>query len=297
VKRSCGLVLLLAVVACGRGGADRPARPQVAVSIFPVYDLVRRIAGDRSDVILVLPPGRSEHGYDPTPKQIAQLDDARLAITIGLDMDFWVDQIANAAGIPVFHVGDHVPTLPIEVTPVGEVHDLDERPGAPDPHVWMDPDRMANLTGELARQLAAIDPDGKPGYEQRAREVAASLHELDRQIASRSATWTKRTIVTFHGSMHYYARRYGLVIAAVIEPLAGKEPTAAYLMRVLAAIQRSGAVALFSEPQFDRAPAQIIALEAHLPLGELDPVGGIAGRDSYEALLSWNTDQLDKVLR
>lgn len=294
--RTCGLLLVLAVAAsCSR--PPGPARPVVAVSIFPLYDLVRRIAGDRIDVMLVLPPGRSEHGYDPTPRQIAQLDDARLAITVGLDMDRWVDQIAGAASVPVFHVGDHVATLPIEVAPLGEAHDADERPGAPDPHVWMDPDRMAGVTGELARQLAAIDPEGRADYEQHARDLAGALHELDRRIAARSTAWTKRTIVTFHGSMHYYARRYGLVIAAVIEPLAGKEPTAGYLTRVLAAISRSQAVALFSEPQYDRAPAQIIASEAHLPLGELDPVGGVAGRDSYERLLAWDTDQLDEVLR
>jgi hypothetical protein len=57
-------LLLLPLLGLGAAGCDRkPAasRPKVAVSIFPLYDVTRRIAGDRLDVVLVLPPGRSEH--------------------------------------------------------------------------------------------------------------------------------------------------------------------------------------------------------------------------------------------
>jgi zinc transport system substrate-binding protein len=97
--------------------------------------------------------------------------------------------------------------------------------------------------------------------------------------------------------MSYFAKRYGIRIAAVIEPLAGKEPTPAYITEVLAAIKRGNAAALFSEPQLDKAPAEMVAREAKIPLGELDPVGGVSGRDTYEALLNWNTDQLEKLLR
>ncbi|MBK7400596.1 MAG: hypothetical protein IPJ34_31190 [Myxococcales bacterium] len=39
----------------------------MAVSIFPLWDLARRIGGDALDVALVLPAGRTEHAYDPTP--------------------------------------------------------------------------------------------------------------------------------------------------------------------------------------------------------------------------------------
>ena len=62
-------------------------------------------------------------------------------------------------------------------------------------------------------------------------------------------------------------------------------------------MKKNKAAALFVEPQLDRAPGEMIAKEAKITLGELDPVGGVAGRDSYEALLTWNTDQLESVLK
>jgi zinc transport system substrate-binding protein len=298
-------VLTLAAAASCKPSDSGSGKPRVAVSIFPIYDLTRRIAGDRFDVLLVLPPGKSEHGYDPTPKELARLEGAKLGIAVGHDMDGWVEKLMGDT--KVFRVAEQVPTIPIDVEPIGEAegerheghggHDEHAKVGAPDPHVWLDPERMTGAVDEIAAQLGAIEPAAKDALAQNAAAVNDSLRKLDTAIAGRAKTWSKHTIVTFHGSMAYYARRYGLRIAAVVEPLAGKQPTPAYLRDVQGAIKRGRAAALFTEPQLDRAPGELIAKEAGIPLGELDPVGGVAGRDTYEALLLWNTDQLEKVLR
>lgn len=318
MRRPFLLLLLIALAAaCGRKPGSGSEKPRVAVSIFPLYDVTRRIAGDRFDVILVLPPGKSEHGYDPTPKEIARLAGAKLGIAVGLDMDTWVESIMkNAGGVPkMLRVGDKVKTIPIDVEPIepdqqpeterpesergedDEAEDHEPAFGTPDPHVWLDPERMSTITDAIAAELAAIDETGKDTFTKNAGALKASLKDLDATIMARSKAWSKRTIVTFHGSMSYFAKRYGLVIAAVVEPLAGKEPTATYIAEVIEAIKKNQAAALFTEPQLERGPGEMIAKEAGIPLGQLDPIGGVKGRDSYEALLTWNTDQLEKALK
>jgi zinc transport system substrate-binding protein len=310
MKLACSVVAMLAlVVACGSKSGDGGSgsgrsgdKPKVAVSIFPLYDLTRRIAGDRLDVVLVLQPGKSEHAYDPTPKEMARLQGAKLGIAVGLDMDTWVEPVMQ--GATIVRVGSFVKTMPIDVEPIGEAEahageapDADDKPGAPDPHVWMDPERMTIVAIKLEAELTKIDPAGGDVFLRNRTKLVGELGALDLAIKRRAIKWTKHAIVTFHGSMSYYAKRYGVTIAAVVEPLAGKEPTPSYIAEVLAAIKRGKASGLFTEPQFDRAPGETIAKEAGIPLGELDPVGGVAGRESYEALLVWNTDQLEKVLK
>lgn len=305
------LIALAVAAGCGKK-AGGSGKPRIAVSIFPLYDITRRIAGDRLDVMLVLPPGKSEHGYDPTPKEIARLEGAKLGIAVGLDMDGWVENIIKSAGgTKVVRVGDKVKTMPIDVEPIeeGEAHEhegekhVEEHEehehalGAPDPHFWLDPDRMIGVVDAIAAELSAVDPAGKETFAKNAETLKGALKTLDGSIAARSKAWSKHTIVTFHGSMAYYAKRYNVRIAAVVEPIAGKEPTAAYLAEVIHAIKVGQAAALFTEPQLDRGPGETIAREAGIPLGELDPVGGVAGRDSYETLLGWNTDQLEKALK
>ena len=74
VKARLLLVILAVLVSISTGcngcKGKTSDRTKVAVSIFPLYDIVRRIAGPDADVSLVLPPGHSEHTFDPTPKEV-----------------------------------------------------------------------------------------------------------------------------------------------------------------------------------------------------------------------------------
>src|SRR6476620_6979727 len=217
MRRPLLVLLLVLAAACGKKPDSGNGKPRIAVSIFPLYDVTRRIAGDRFDVVLVLPPGKSEHGYDPTPKEIARLEGAKLGIAVGLDMDTWVENIMKTAGgVPkLLRVGDKVQTMPIDVEPIepgegsgeheeneaeeAEDHaEQEHEVGAPDPHVWLDPERMMTIADAIASELAAIDPQGKDTFTNNAAEVKASLKDLDAKIIARSKTWSKHTIVTFH---------------------------------------------------------------------------------------------------
>jgi len=103
--------------------------------------------------------------------------------------------------------------------------------------------------------------------------------------------------VTFHGSFTYFAKRYGLRIVAVIEPFPGSSPTGAYIQKVLEVVRAKKIGAIFREPQLDPKPAQIIADEAKIPLGVLDPVGGGADTDSYEKMIRFDVASLEKILQ
>jgi zinc transport system substrate-binding protein len=289
------------------------SKPRVAVSIFPLYDAARRIAGDRLDVVLVLPAGRSEHSYDPTPREMARLSGSKLALSVGLGMDEWLSRIVRNTGddVRVVELAPSVEPRDMSHEEVGEeaadeardalsdggAQEEEHHHGPKDPHFWLDPSRMSRAAAVMAREFARIDPQGAQGFEQRRAQFEREMTALDAQIRGRAARWTRRTIVTFHGSMGYYAARYQLTIAAVIEPFPGREPTARYVSDVLAAIQRTHAAALFSEPQLDRHPAQVIAEQSRVPLFEVDPVGGTPGRDSYERLMLANTDAFERALR
>src|SRR5688572_1736689 len=193
--------LSLSSASCG-GKKAASGKPRVAVSIFPLYDVTRRIAGDRIDVILVLPPGKSEHGYDPAPKEIARLEGAKLGFAVGLDLDGWVENIIRTAGgAKVVRLGDKVKTIPIDVEPISEEeaahddHDAHEAAGSakpqdehehhhaevgrPDPHFWLDPTLAASVVDHVADELASIDPAGKDVFAANAKALKAQLAELD----------------------------------------------------------------------------------------------------------------------
>src|SRR5258708_19598637 len=78
-------LLLLALAPGGCAGSGH-GRPRIAASIFPLYDITRRVAGDRLPVQLVLPAGQSEHTFDPKPPAVKNLPEAQLLFPVGLGL-------------------------------------------------------------------------------------------------------------------------------------------------------------------------------------------------------------------
>ncbi len=296
---------LAALSVSGLGCKKRQAgKPQVAVSIFPLWDLARRIGGDALDVALVLPAGRTEHAYDPTPKEVQKLAQSKLLVRVGLDLDDWATKIVQGATggtVTSLELGPKAQPLPMGKEHVGEDEAHEGKPdddhhGANDPHVWLDPVRMKGTLAPISEAFGKLLPAEQKGFDARRAELEKSLDALHARLDAAAKGWTKRSIVTFHGSFGYFAARYGLTIAAVLEPFPGKEPTAKYLAAVLEAIKQSKPAALFSEPQLDKRPATVVAEGAKIPLFELDPVGGLGALDTYEKLLDGNAEVLGKAL-
>jgi zinc transport system substrate-binding protein len=250
---------------------------------------------------------------------------------VGLGLDPWMEKLMKDAAptARVVKVGDRVPTLTIKDDPIGadddhddhDDHDHDDHDhdhdhgnkkddkkekkdehhhaekGAQDPHVWLDPTRAQLIVRAVAEELGRVDAAHALDYRKRATEIDASLAALDKEADEKLKKLPRRGFVTFHGSFGYFADRYKLDILAVIEPFPGSQPTGDYVTKVLKVIKDKKVPALFSEPQLDPRPAKVLADEAKIPLGVLDPVGGGSDTDTYEKMIRFDVAQLEKYLQ
>jgi ABC-type Zn uptake system ZnuABC Zn-binding protein ZnuA len=273
-----------------------------------VYDLVRTIAGPDAEAILLLQPGHNEHHFDPTPKEVELAAGAKLAVMVGLGLDPWMEKLVKDAApkARLLKVGDRVPTITVKHEMVGdeEAHagqkdddDKDHEKGSVDPHVWKDPQRARLMAKAIADELSRADSAHGSAYRERAVALDKSLEQLDKDVEARMKALPKKQLITFHGSFGYFAERYGLDVVAVIEPFPGSTPTGDYITKVLKVVSEKKVPALFSEPQLDSRPAKIIADQANLPLGVLDPVGGQPETDSYEKMIRYDAAQLEKYMK
>ncbi|MBT9133307.1 MAG: High-affinity zinc uptake system binding-protein ZnuA [Firmicutes bacterium] len=77
-------------------------RPTVITTLFPQYDFVRAIAGDKVQVSLLLPPGVESHAFEPTPRDIANIHRADVFIYTSKYMEPWAPRVIEALqGRPV----------------------------------------------------------------------------------------------------------------------------------------------------------------------------------------------------
>ncbi len=286
---------LLVVAACARPAPENKAEAEqgpvlVVASITPLGDFVRHVGGDRVQVEVLVPPGASPHTFEPTPEQVKLLARADLLVLNGVGLEFWADKMIQSASNPRLRVVTTAEGLDILQTADehGEV--------GGNPHVWLDPINAALQVARIRDALVEVDPAGKDVYLRNGARYIEDLKALDRDIMLRVAQFREKRFVAFHWAWVYFARRYGLEQAAVIERVPGSEPSPGDIAQVVEAIRGIGARAIFAEPQLSPRVAQAIATETGAQVLFLNPLGEPPDYD-YIATMRHNVDQLEKALK
>jgi zinc transport system substrate-binding protein len=269
--------------------AAHPEPIRVIASIPPVGAIAREVGGDRVDVRVLLPPGASPHGYEPSPDAVRAMSRAEVHLVIGRLLDGWAENLARGAnpGARVERLGYGLPGP----EPPSEPED---REG--DPHIWLDPRKVAVMATRIGEILASLRPEQADAFRARVAEVRGRMAELDRDAEKRLTPLRDVPFVAFHGGLNHLVVRYGLRQIAVLEPFPGREPSPKWLKQVVDRIRQSGARAIFSEPQFSTRLSEVVGRETGIPVTEIDLLGGTPGRESYEELFTSAVDTLTHAL-
>ncbi len=297
--RSARLLAALLCLAALLGGVAQ-ARVSVVVSIHPLYDLVRQVAGDDADVVRLLPVGASPHTFDPTPRDVIRVAQADLVVLNG-GLDIWLHNLIAASGstarvVEVIALAAVVDVLKESFPDLVPVDAAGAAVGF-NPHVLPDPVAAAAAVPAIATALSEVDPANASAYQRRGAALVADLRALDQELAQVLAPVAGAAFVPFHDAWRYFAARYHLNLVVEIEPFPGREPSPAYLREALSLVRSSGATAIFTEPQLSRRPAEVVAAEAGVALYEIDPKGGFPGRETYQDLMRYNARTVSEALR
>jgi zinc transport system substrate-binding protein len=265
----------------------------VVTTIFPLADFVTNVAGEGTKVMTLLPPGASPHTYDLTPKQVREAVTARLMVVNGAGLDFWMeDEIRSAAGESL---------LVVDTSAGPAIENLliwDARHETANPHIWLDPVLAEKQVQAIAEALIMVDPDNRDSYIERAAAYLDELKALDQEIANTVKDFSIRQFISLHPAWTYFAQRYGLVEAAVIEESPGQEPSPAYVAEVVDLARELGIKVIFAEPELPTIYAESIARESGAEVILLDPIGGpdLEGRGSYVDLMRYNLNLMREAM-
>jgi zinc transport system substrate-binding protein len=306
VGLSAILGLLLAVIPsqqlAAANNAAPPAEIRYVATIQPLAAILEQVIKGRGEVIRLLAPGSSPHTFDPRPSDAVRLERAMALFYAGPGLDKeWTAKMPAAHRIEMLHLVPEDYQLPMIA------HDHEHEHGkhrhrnhdrsATDPHFWTDPLAVKAMLPALAKELSALDPDGRAVYHENAGRFAADLEELHNRTAAILEPVRGRAVLLFHPSFQYLIKRYGLEMAGTIEPFPGREPSPRALHELIKKTRSLGIQAVFTEPQLSPRAAQVIAEAAKLKVYELDPIGGIEGRRSYEEIILYNARTLATALR
>jgi zinc/manganese transport system substrate-binding protein len=224
--------------------------------------VVKDLVGDAANVTVLMPNGADPHEWEPSARDIETLTRADLLVENGLGLEGGMgDAFAQAegAGVKRFVASDHITIRKVGSGEGADPADADQAPGAEDPHLWMDPLTMRDVVDGLAVQLKA---DLGIDVADRAGDLDARLAKLNDEVAGMVAEVpeARRTLVTGHESLGYFADRYGFRLIGAIVPsiTTAADPSAADLAALSDKIRAEQVPAIFTELGTSPAVAEAV---------------------------------------
>jgi zinc transport system substrate-binding protein len=279
------LVAALAVGACQRS-PEPGTKPLVVASVFPVFEFTRQVAGDRAQVISLVPTGVEPHDWEPSPQDIAQVRRARLFVYNGAGLDSWATKLATEIAGTTTAAVSTTAGLALQ---------------AGDPHVWLDPVLAQSQVETIRAALARVDPAGGEAYATQAKAFTAKLAALDERFAAGLRDCSRREVVVSHAAFGYLTRRYRLEQVPVMGTAPESEPSPASLAAIVRLARQRKVHAIFFETLVNRRLADTLALEIGARSLVLNPIEGLtreeaAAKRGYLDLMAANLDSLREGL-
>lgn len=288
-RRSRWIALAAILTVSGCEPAPPPARPLVVATIYPLWDFSRQVAGDRAEVVSLVPPGVEPHDWEPSPRDVTQVQRATVLVHAGTTVDAWAQKLLvdSKSRSTVVDASRGLSVL--------------TRGGATDPHIWLDPTLARAQVEAIAAGLGQADPAGRAIYDDNAKRFSARLEALDQAFAAGLTDCARREIVTSHAAFAYLARRYRLVQIPLMGLAPEAEPSPADVAAIVKAARGLKVTHIFFEPLVSPRLAETLSREIGATPLPLNPVEGVtkeqaAAGQGYLELMKANLASLRTAL-
>lgn len=298
------LIPTLALPACADddagGSGDSGGRLVVAVAFTPIEEIVRAVAGDLVEIVTIVPPGESAHEYEPTARQVADLERADVVFYFGDDFQPTVERSIENLPDDVVAI-DLLTTL--DLLPASGDDHADESTeehaehGEFDPHVWLDPKLVREMTASVLATLGSADPSLDERLADAASRFTAQLDALDADHVARLTSCDSVQLVTTHRAFAYFAATYDLEQVSIEGITPSGEPSAQSLEDITAFVEREGVSTIFVEGTVDDDLVNVVAEATGADIVAISDLETFTPeqREAGATYLSVMRDNLDRI--
>lgn len=282
------IVIALAITgvgACTSDSTTDDGKLTVAVAFYPLEEIVRRVGGDSIGVATLVPPGNEPHEFEPTARQVADLENANVVFFLGNGFQPSLQRAIEALPDSVRRI-DLLQGLTLLTVDDGD-----------DPHVWLDPRNMQSMTRTIADILGEEAPTLATQFTTAADSFIGELGAVDDEFAVGLANCAVPVLVTTHRAFAYLADAYGLTHLAIAGVSPGDEPSAKALEAIAEFATENGVTTIFFEKGLPPELAETVANEIGVDVAEIATVESLTeaqldAEDSYISIMRDNLSAL-----
>lgn len=226
----------------------------VVTTCFPPYDFARAVTGDTADITMLLSTGAEAHSYEPTPRDIAEIQNCDVFICIGGEDEVWVDSILEAIdndSMTVIRLFDYAELLEEEAvagaSPDGHDHhhhdhdheDEHEHDGEvnenhADGHIWTSPENAIRCVQAIEDAFCEKYSDNSEFYHSNSEEYIRQLEQLDSDFQKITENADENVIIVGDRfPFRYLAHEYDLEYFAAFSGCSSESEPSVYTMAFL----------------------------------------------------------------
>lgn len=302
ISITLALLLVLISVGCGRTVEEPGADDGLTIytSFYPMYFLASEIAGDKAEVISLVPAGVEPHDWEPKPKTIAELQKADMFVYNGAGMETWVESIIptlEKSDIRIVEASKGLELLSADKANIDE----DEKNLDYDPHVWVSPVKFKQQAENIYKELVALDAANKDYYKANYERLSKELEKLDSDFREAAADFKSKVFIVSHASFGYLAAEYGLTQVAIRGVSPDAEPSPAKLAELVEISRENNIKYIFFESLVSPKLSQTLANEVGAEVLVLNDGQGISEEEikqgkNYITIMYQNLENLKKAL-
>lgn len=272
--------------------AQEDGKLTIYTSFYTMYDFTTKIVGDKAKVINLVSDGTEPHEWEPSTKDMTNLESADMLIYNGAGMEHWVDKISDSLENDI--------TL-VEASSGVTLIDEKASQGNSDPHVWLDAKNAKIEMENIKNALVSIDAVNADYYEANYETNAKKLDDLDTELVSRIGVLDNKNIIVSHEAFSYLCKAYGLTQTSIGDLEANSEPDAKRLSEIVEFAKENHVTTIFFEELVSPKMAEVIASEVGADTAVLNPIEGLkkeqieAGED-YFSIMRANLDTLEQTM-
>lgn len=299
------ILLILLLVGCTKTNEEK--KINIISTSFPGYDFARAITKNIDDVNvkMLLKPGAEMHDYEPTPKDIINIEKSNMFIYVGGDSDEWVKKIIkkiNPKKTKIIRLMDLTNiTYEEEVEGMEEEHEHHEEEY--DEHVWTSPVNAIKITESLEKEIIKIDKQNKEKYEKNSNKYKNELNKIDteiRQIIDNSKR--KELIFGDRFPLKYFTDEYNLKYYAAFKGCSEQtEASAKTIAFLINKVKEDNIPVVFSIELSNKKLAEEIAKQTNTKVLEFHSAHNISKEDfkkgtTYVDIMNKNIEALREAL-
>lgn len=262
----------------------------VYTSFYPQYYLAKEIGEDKIDLHSIVPNGVEAHDFEPSIKQIKEVQTADILVYNGADMEHWIDKLL-----------ENIDEKESNIIDSSKFVETIELKGKVDPHIWLDPLNMDKVGLEIKNALVEKDKENKEFYEKNYNELSNKLKNLDDDYKEVLKEKKKDTILVSHSAFGYMTEKHGLEQISVTGITPEEEPSPKVIAELIDIAKAKGLEYIFLETLASPKTVDIIAKEVNLKVLTLNPLEGLTEEEeksgeNYISIMEDNLINLKKAL-